>query len=173
MSHSNATKLVASALVVALAGAGSVSFAAPPTAILTGSVLGAQANAPLVGATVVVTDAAGAALTSSPTAADGSFTVTGVPAGRQKLTIATEGGSFDVVTPIVLAPGETKSVRVALRRAGDADDKDKKKGGGYWTGGAKGAMIAVLVGFAAAGAYGISQSGDDETQPAASASNPD
>jgi hypothetical protein len=174
MSGSIGRKIWAASLVVALASAGATTFAAPPQATLTGSLFGLGTTAPLAGATVAVTDAAGTTLTSDLTGTDGSFRIAGVTPGRQLLTIATTGGAYEVATPITLAPGETRNVHLALGRAGGDEDKKKKKGdGAYWTSGAKGAMIAVLVGVVAAGAYGISQAGDSSTQPSASPSTPD
>jgi hypothetical protein len=169
-----ARKLVAASLVAALAGTGAMTFAAP-AATLTGSVIGDGASAPLAGAQVVVTDEAGLALSSAPTAADGTFSVTGVAPGRHRLAVATQDGAYEVATPIVLAPGETRNVHLAVRRAGGRaeDDDDKKGSGTYWTGGAKTSMIAVLVGVVAAGAVGVSQAGDDNTEPAASPSSPE
>jgi hypothetical protein len=164
-------KITAVSLTVAMTSFASV-LAGPATANLEGTVL-AAGSAPLAGATVTLTDGAGASLSSAVTSADGRFRLEGVIPGRRSISITTAGVDYDVATPIVLAPGQTRSVHVALRRAGDDDKKKKKDGGGYWTGGAKGAMIAVLVGFAAAGAVGISQAGDDSTtQPSASPSNP-
>ena len=171
-----ARKLVATSLVAALAGTGITTFAAPAVATLTGSVIGDGASMPLAGARVVVTDDAGLAVSSAPTGADGTFSVAGVAPGRHRLAIATKDGAYEVATPIVLAPGETRNVHLAVRRGGRAEDEDddKKGSGSYWTGGAKGSMIAVLVGVVAAGVVGVSQAGDDDgTQPAASPSAPE
>ncbi|HEX4823511.1 MAG TPA: carboxypeptidase-like regulatory domain-containing protein [Candidatus Polarisedimenticolaceae bacterium] len=165
-----ARKIVATSVAVALTSTASV-FAIPASATLQGTVL-AAGSSPLAGATVRATDDAGTMRASAVTDADGSFRIEGMTPGRQSLSIVSDGTAYDVATPVTLAPGQTKSVHVALRRSGD-DDKKKKKGGApYWTAGAKGAMIAVLVGFAAAGAVGISQAGNDSTQPSASPSNP-
>jgi len=170
MTCSIARKIMATTLVVALTSAASV-FAAPATATLEGTVLG-SGSSPLAGAVVSLTDDAGTTLSSAVTARDGSFHIDGVIPGRRSVSIAASGTTYDVATPITLAPGQTRRVHLALR-AGDDDKKKKKGSGAYWTGGAKGAMIAVLVGFAAAGAVGISQAGDDSnTQPSASPSNP-
>jgi hypothetical protein len=159
-------KLTATSCVVALAALYAPAFAAPATATLTGTVFGENVSAPLAGATVVVTDANGTKLASEPTSPTGAFTVSGVAPGQQNLAIETKDGAFAIATPITLAPGETKGVHLALKASGNEDEKKKKKGGAYWTGGAKGAMIAVIVGFAAAGAYGINQAGDGTKPPA-------
>lgn len=169
----NVKKLMATSLVVALVTLYAPAFAAPGTATLTGTVFGDNVSTPLTGAKVIVTDANGVKLASQPTSATGAFTVAGVAPGRQSLAIETNDGSFAIATPITLAPGETRGVHLALKAA-SGDDKDKKKKpAGYWTSGAKAAMIAVIVGFAAAGAYGISQAGDDTKFPASPYVPPD
>jgi hypothetical protein len=174
MSIPSLKRFVASILVVALAG-----FAAPvvaaPTATLTGTVLGNDVRTPLAGVTVVVTDAAGHSLASAPTGPDGAFTVANVGAGTTRLALSTADGSFPIATPVVLAPGQTRGVRVALKaKQGDEEEKKKKAAAVPPGDGGKGlgAMIGVLVGFVAAGAVAISQSGDDDNIPAASPSNP-
>lgn len=163
-------KFMAMICVVAMVGMTVPAIAAPPatpaTATLTGTVFGESATAPLVGATIVVTDANGAKFTSQPTPASGAFTVAGVAAGRQSLAIETKDGSYAIATPITLAPGETRGVHLALK-ASSGDDKDKrKKSGTAWTSGAKAAMIAVIVGFVAAGALAIDSASNGTKEPA-------
>jgi len=175
MSIPSPKRLVASILVVSLSGFVAPAGAATGSATLTGTVLGADVRTPLAGVTVVVTDAAGQSLASAPTGADGTFTVSDLGAGTTRLALSTTDGSFAVATPVVLAPGQTRGVRVALKAKAENDD-DKKKGGAVPPsdgGKGMGAMIAVLVGFVAAGAVAIGQSGDDGNNPAASPSNPD
>ena len=174
MSIPSPKRLVASILVVSLSGFVAPAGAATGSATLTGTVLGADVRTPLAGVTVVVTDAAGQSLASAPTGADGTFTVSDLGAGTTRLALSTTDGSFAVATPVLLAPGQTRGVRVALKAKAENDD-DKKKGGAVPSDGGKGmgAMIAVLVGFVAAGAVAIGQSGDDGNNPAASPSNPD
>ena len=147
MSIPSPKRLVASILVVSLSGFVAPAGAATGSATLTGTVLGA----------------------------DGTFTVSDLGAGTTRLALSTTDGSFAVATPVVLAPGQTRGVRVALKAKAENDD-DKKKGGAVPPsdgGKGMGAMIAVLVGFVAAGAVAIGQSGDDGNNPAASPSNPD
>jgi len=146
--------IVASSLAIALALATAPTFAAPAAATLTGTVYADDVTTPLPGATVVVTDAAGVKMASQPTGPDGAFSIAAVAPGRTALALETKEGSFAVATPVTLAPGETRGVRLALKassgKAEDDKEKKKKKGGAGWTGGAIGAMTAVLVGFAAA-----------------------
>jgi len=164
---------VASALVLTLALATAPTFAAPTPApaTLTGTVFAGDVKTPLAGATVVVTDAAGVKSASKPTAADGTFAITSLAPGATSLTLQTKDGSFAVATPVTLAPGATLGVRLALKADAEANaDKKKKKGGGAgWTGGAIGAMTAVLVGFAAAAVINEGNKGDDETPVSPSA----
>ncbi|HJQ99487.1 MAG TPA: carboxypeptidase-like regulatory domain-containing protein [Candidatus Polarisedimenticolaceae bacterium] len=177
MSIPSPKRLVASILVVSLTGFAVPAGAASPTATLTGTVLGADVRTPLAGVTVVVTDASGQSLASAPTGADGTFTVRDLGAGTTRLALSTADGSFSIATPVVLAPGQTRGVRVALKAKAESDEEKKKKKGGAVPpsdgGKGLGAMIAVLVGFVAAGAVAIGQSGDDGNNPAASPSNPD
>lgn len=174
MSIPSLKRLVASVLVVSLTGLTAPAFAAPSTATLKGTVLSDDVKTPMAGVTVVVTDGAGQRVASSPTGSDGAFTVPDLGAGTTRIALETAEGSFPIATPVVLAPGQVRGVRVALKGRADEDEKKKKKGGAVPPDGGRGlgAMIAVLVGFVAAGAVAISQSGDDEKAPA-SPSNPE
>jgi len=167
---------VASTLVLALALATAPTFAAPTPApaTLTGTVFAGDVKTPLAGATVVVTDAAGTKSASQPTGVDGTFAITSLAPGAGALTLETKDGSFAVATPVTLAPGATLGVRLALKAEGDepAEKKKKKGGGAGWTGGAIGAMTAVLVGFAAAAVLNQDSATDEEETPV-SPSTPD
>ena len=173
MSITSLKRFVASILIVSITGFAAPAVAAPATATLTGTVLGNDVRTPLAGVTVVVTDAAGRRLASVPTGADGTFTVSDLGAGATRVALSTADGSFPIATPVVLAPGQTRGVRVALKAKQESDDDEKKAAAVPPDGGkGLGAMIGVLVGFVAAGALAISQSGDDDNIPAASPSNP-
>lgn len=154
-------RLVASSLILALALVTSPVFAAPAPATLTGTVYAGDVTTPLAGATVVVTDVNGSKLASKPTGADGTFLVTSLTPGRNSLALETKEGSFAVAIPVTLAPGEARGVHLALKAAAEPQDKKKKSGGAYWTGGAIGAMSAVLVGFVAAAVITGSDLNDD------------
>jgi hypothetical protein len=159
--------VIATTLAVALVLATSPALAAPTPApaTLTGTVFASDVTTPLAGATVVVTDAAGVKSASQPTGADGAFAIASLTPGPGALTLETKDGSFPVATPITLAPGATVGVRLALKAEGDTPEakKEKKKGGAGWTGGAIGAMTAVLVGFAAAAVLAVDASKVDST----------
>lgn len=173
MSIPSLKRIVASTLVASLVGSLAPAVAAPATSTLTGTVLGSDVATPLAGVTVVVQDASGQTLSSAPTGPEGTFTIAGVGSGSTRIALTAGGDTYPVATPVVLAPGQTRGVRVALK--GKAEDDDDKPGavppgdGGKGLGG----MIAVLVGFVAASAVAIGQSDDDDTIPAASPSNPE
>jgi hypothetical protein len=161
-------RLIASSLVVALVAATAPVFAAPTPApaTLTGTVYADDVKTPLAGATVVVTDVNGVKVASQPTGEDGAFTVAAVTPGRTALALETKEGSFAVETPVTLAPGETRGVHLALKASGSKEKKKNKGGGAYWTGGAIGAMSAVLVGFVAAAVVNAHEIGEPVTPPA-------
>jgi len=168
-----ARRVVAVASILAFHVPFAAALAAPATATLTGTVYAGDVKTPLAGATVVVTGAAGKILASEPTGADGSFTVDAIPAGSCHVTLQTADGRFPVATPVSLAPGQTRSVHVALKGRSDQDEKNKKKGAAATgEGRGTGAMIAVLIGVLAAGAAAISYGNDHNQQPATSPSTP-
>jgi Carboxypeptidase regulatory-like domain len=169
MRTSSPHRLTASILAFALATSFVPAFAAPRTATLDGTVLAGEATTPLAGAVVIVTDASGTRIASIPTGRDGTFAIAAIPAGRVTLAVRTDGETYEVATPVQLAPGETRGVQVALKaRSG------KKRAGAATVpaeGTGTGAMIAVLVGFVAAGAAAIHR--NNETKVPASPSSPD
>jgi hypothetical protein len=170
MSCRNFQNLIASTLIVALVAATAPVFAAPATASLTGTVYGTDVATPLPGATVVVTDVNGLKTSSQPTGTDGVFTIAAVTPGRTELSLETTQGTFAVATPVILAPGQTKDVQLALKAStGKADNetnKKKKGGGAYWTGGEITALTVVLVGAAAATWLAIDRANEDVAPPA-------
>src|SRR5262245_36309108 len=128
MSIPSPKRFVASILVVSLTGFAVPAGAATGTATLTGTVLGDDVRTPLAGVTVTVIDATGRSVVSAPTGPDGSFTVKDLGAGSTRVELSTTAGSFPVATPVVLAPGQTRGVRVALKAKAENDDDKKKKG---------------------------------------------
>jgi hypothetical protein len=152
------SKVVTSCLAVALVVATIQSYAAPTPdpalARLTGTVYADDVKTPLAGATVVVTDANGAKFASQPTEADGAFTIAAVTPGRSALALETKQGTFAVATPVTLAPGEARGVRLALKAGGGSKGAKGTgtAGGAAMPAGAIAAMTAVIVGFVAAGA---------------------
>lgn len=161
-------RLIASSLIVVLAVATAPAFAAPAPAALTGTVFAGDIATPLAGATVVVTDVNGVKVASQPTGTDGAFSIAAVTPGRTALALETKDGSFAVATPVTLAPGETRGVHLALKAASEpnGDEKKKnKKGAAAWTGGAIGAMTAVILGFVTAAVINDDTSNNNPSSP--------
>ena len=133
------------------------SFAVPlgalagATGALTGRVL-PPANGRLVAKNVWVGDKPAAV------AADGSFSVAGIPAGPAELAIETSEGLYVVATPVAVAPGTTHRVQLAFGGRQDTSvptppEKDaKKKRGGIWANPTTATLIiigsAIVVGAA-------------------------
>jgi hypothetical protein len=121
------------------------------TGVLTGRVL-PSAEGRLVAKNVWV----GAKPTA--VAADGSFRVEGIPGGPAELAIETSEGLYVVATPVVIAPGTTRSVQLAFGGRQDtsaptpAEKEKKKKRGGIWANPTSATLIivgsAIVVGFA-------------------------
>ena len=176
MSADTVRKSIACLLVAALSAAAVPSRAAQatPTATVAGTVISAGHAAPVAGAVVVVRDASGNAISSEPTAADGAYAVTGIAPGVETLSLQTRDGAYAIDTPITLAPGESRTVHLAMRAESD-DDKKKKKGAAAVppSGSAIAAMVVTIVGFAGMAALAIDSSKNDQNKPPASASNPD
>jgi Carboxypeptidase regulatory-like domain len=162
--------VVASCLALALVVATAPSYGAPASAKLTGIVYANDVMTPLAGATVVVTDAGGAKIESQPTRADGAFTIAPVTPGRTTIALTTHDGTYAIATPVTLAPGETRGVRLALK-AQSKKDHNGGNGGVVWTGGAIAGMTAVIVGFVAAGVVAVDHS-NNGTSSSASPSTP-
>ena len=135
--------------------------AAPAPATLTGTVFMGDGTKPLPGATIVVIDAAGREAASAPTTADGAFAVKGIAPGTCTVALLASGERYAIATPVALAPGQTRGMQVALKSKGG------KKGGTVaapsGNGPALGAMIAVSVGFVAAGAVAVDKANNDST----------
>ena len=164
---------VAASLVAVLVVATAPAFAAPaPTATaagLTGTVYSSDVATPLAGATVVATDANGVKFASQPTQADGAFSIAAVAPGRNSLSLETADGSFVVATPVTLAPGETRSLRLALRASSAKHGKTTAAKGGTgsgYTGASVVGMSAVILGFVAAGAIAVDHKNNDHNAPA-------
>ena len=93
----------------------------------------------------------------APVAADGSFEATGIPAGQSELAIETSEGLYVVATPVAIAPGATRRVRLAFGGRQDSSARtqsgsEKKKPGGFWANPLSATLIivgsAIVVGLA-------------------------
>jgi hypothetical protein len=133
------------------------SFAVPlgalagATGALTGRVL-PPPNGRLIAKNVWVGDKPAAV------AADGSFSMDGIPAGPAELAIETSEGLFVVTHPVAIAPGTTRRVQLAFggrqgTSAPTPPEKDnKKERAGLWANPATATLIiigsAIIVGLA-------------------------
>jgi hypothetical protein len=94
----------------------------------------------------------------APVSADGSFRATGIPVGPSKLAIETSEGLFVVATPVAIAPGTTRHVRLAYGGRQDSsapappENEKQKKSGGFWANPLVASLViigsAIVVGFA-------------------------
>jgi hypothetical protein len=89
--------------------------------------------------------------------ADGTFRADRIPEGPAKLAIETSEGIYLVATPVVISPGTTHRVQLAIGGRQDTSPpqpagKQKKKKGGPWDNPASATLIvvgsAIVVGFA-------------------------
>jgi len=161
MPSSTLRRALASWLVAGLFAPVASAAAPHAGATLRGTVFDADATKPLAGATVVVTDATGNRALSEPTAKDGAFTVTDIAPGTCRVALTAGGKSYDIATPVALAPGQTRGVELALRSKGEKKKKDRTVAADPPDGKGLPAMIAVIVGFVAAGAIAVEKSSND------------
>jgi len=170
MPRTPAHRAIASFLAVAMFWSFGAAVAAPSAATLTGTVYADDVKTPLAGATVVVTDSSGRTIASSPTGGDGAFKVAAIPPGTCSVALETADGRFPIATAVSLAPGQTRGVHVALKGSATDEDKKNKKKGAATLGESRGtgAMIAVLIGFVAAGAELINRGNDESQAPSPS-----
>lgn len=83
-------------------------------------------------------------------APDGSFRLDGIPAGPVELAIETSEGLYVVDTPVAIAPGTTRSLRVVLggredtkTPAAPAEKEKKKRRGAVWSNPATATLIVI------------------------------
>ncbi|MBZ5639650.1 MAG: carboxypeptidase-like regulatory domain-containing protein [Acidobacteriia bacterium] len=115
MRNSTVTRWIAAALVVALQLALAPAFAGGAPATLAGTVVAAASRAPVAGARVHVGDKrTGRIVISEATGADGAFAVGGLAPAAYDLAVESAGGLYVVSSPLPLAPGERRSVQLAV-----------------------------------------------------------
>jgi hypothetical protein len=130
--------LLASVLVLTVQALWIPAPAGDQTVSLAGMVVSSETEAPLVGARLHVGDpTSGHVFTTQPTTEDGSFRLEKLPAASYRLAVEIEGGLYVVEAPVKLAPGEARSVTVAINpqsapSPGEQQEKKKKKGAGFW-----------------------------------------
>src|SRR4029079_3407793 len=115
--------LLTSALALALSVSPGMTSAGPGR--LAGRVLVPPGGHPVV-------QAVRAGDTAAPVASDGSFQIDAVPAGPAHVAIETAEGLFILASPVLIAPGTTRHVQLALGGRQDssappATEKDTKK----------------------------------------------
>lgn len=160
-------KLVACVLAGALAVSGFASTAASGS--LTGSVL-AGPGLPSPVAVWVASGGAGTPPVRSIVREDGSFRIDGLAAGPAAIAVETAEGLFEVVTPVSIAPGTTRSVQVAIKGRQDSkpEDEEERKALGLWDNPLT-ATLAVVGGAILVGLL-VDQLTDDDESPTASPS---
>jgi len=138
MSSRTLRRLTAVALVfglVMLTSSGALLAASPST--LTGRVLAQNGADPRPDVVVTLVEPASErAYRSSPTDANGAFTIDAAPAGSYALVVEAKEGAFLAASNLQLAPGVNRPVSLALKPgkqgeapAGSTPPADKKKDG--------------------------------------------
>ena len=119
------TNYVAAALVVSMQALALPAAAGAAPAGLSGALVRAADQSPLVGAKLHVGNPeTGAILTTAPADAKGSFAIGGLAPATYQLAVETDGGLYVVTTPVRLGPGQTRTVNVAVASATQDDDDD-------------------------------------------------
>ena len=113
-------KLVSLSVILALAAAGFPVAADEPQAGLHGTIR-AHDRSPLAGVRLLAAEPeTGKVYRSEPTAANGSFVLTGLEAGRYDLAVEVEGGIYLVKQSLDLVAGVQRDVQVAIGAPGAA-----------------------------------------------------
>jgi len=115
ISESFRSRSLALVLVAAVQMLAAPASGGSPTATLSGEIVSASARAPVPGVVVrVVNPGTGDLYTSSPTDDKGAFELHALPAATYSVAVQRGNGVFGAASPIILAPGEHRSVQVAL-----------------------------------------------------------
>ena len=114
-SESYTSRVLALALIGAVQLSVTPASGGSPAATLSGEIVSASARAPVAGVVVrVVNPGTGDLYTSPPTDDKGSFEFHALPAAAYSVAVQRGNGVFSAASPILLAPGEHRSVQVAL-----------------------------------------------------------
>ncbi len=143
------------------------------TGSLSGNVFDSTAgSAPLSGARVHVGDPeSGRFYQSGRTDGEGGFTLDGLPAAEYRVAVESEGGLYVVGTPVRLAPGQARSLQLAINPQTDPPTPaDAQGGGGFWRNPVT-ATLTVL-GIAVALGFLIDELDDDDDDEDGSPTNP-
>ena len=118
-SRSTRSKCLAAVLVTFLPVVFAPIWAAPSGGSISGVVLTHDTHAPTADVKVHVADfSTGKIYLSNTTGADGSFQVTGLPASAYELGLEQDGNLFLVHTAVQVAPGQSKTIQVAMGAPG-------------------------------------------------------
>ncbi len=150
-----------------------VPAADPATVTLRGHVV-APSGSPLAGAVVHVADPrTGDLVASRPTGSDGAFEAGALRPAAYALGVESEGKLFVVDSPVTLAPGQTRTVTVALpahaaMEPSDQADPEAAKDAFTWWNNPLVASLVVVTGAIVLGIL-IDQATDDDPKASPSA----
>ena len=168
--HSLGFKLVVTVVIVSLQGLMIPVIAATPGASVAGSIHRTENSAPLTGARLHLGDPrTGEIYTSGPSLQDGTFEITDVPASTYEIAVEANGGLFLVQSPLKLAPGEARTVNVAINPqmaddpATEEKKRKKKSGTGVWNNPATAALIVIGAAVVLGLLINAATDDDDET----------
>ena len=167
------SKVVAAGVVAALQVSNVPVLAGPARATFTGRVLSASERSPLPGVQVHLGDPkTGAVLSSSRTSEDGSFALADVPPAAYEIAVQSGDKLFVVDGTIKLAPGETRSVQLAVRNqdttSTDSTGTDDKSAMSWWNN----PLVATMVVLGAAILIGVAVDSATSDDDGASPSSP-
>ena len=161
-------KTLAAVLIVGVQMLVSPVPAATPSAALSGQILSAEANAPVSGVVVRMVDpGTGDLYTSAPTDDKGGFEIDSLPAATYALSVQQEQGVYVAGSHVVLAPGQHRSVQVAVYAKKEATGPETVQDPEYKTSAWSNPLVATLLalGIAVVVGYGMQEwFGTSETQ---------
>lgn len=179
-SESYTSRVLALALIGAVQLSVTPASGGSPSASLSGEIVSASGRVPVAGVVVrVLNPGTGDLYTSGPTDDKGSFEFEALPAAAYAVAVQRGSGVFGAASPIVLAPGQHRSVQVALYEDQEAaPSPEEAQAGPYktsvWenplTATAIALGIAVVVGYAVS--EWIGDDGNNNTPPPVSPMHP-
>jgi len=174
--HTLPQKLVAASLALLISGVAAPAWATTGTSTISGRVLAAGSGAPLEGWTVLVGNPASKTVASTVTTrADGTFEASGLPPATYELAVRNDAKVFTVNGAVQLAPGQARSVQLAVNQEQIApppaseDNSNANKGATTWWSNPLVATLLVVGGAVLVGVIVDNASDDDQS---ASPSNP-
>lgn len=133
MMYRNAvSRIVAVTLIAAMHVALAPAYVAadPEQASLSGNILSRDTRAPMSGAVVHATDPrTSASFFSQPAGDDGHFEIAEMPPASYMLAVESQGGLYLVDAPVVLVPGHSRSVQLALNPKKDKSEEEEDDDG--------------------------------------------